>query len=83
MKRIFDKENDLAGSSWPPSAIDCARNLSIHSYYHPQPPMDSKAESESEYNRLLLDTINAAGHGLFELANNDPLIYPLETGWLG
>jgi hypothetical protein len=46
MKMIFGKENDLAGSSWPPSDIDCARNLSIHSYYHPQPPMDSKAESE-------------------------------------
>jgi hypothetical protein len=41
--------------------------------------MDSKAESE--YSRFLHDTINAAGHGLFELANSDPLIYPLQT-WL-
>jgi hypothetical protein len=41
--------------------------------------MDSKAELE--YSRFLLDTINAAGHGLFELANYDPLIYPLQT-WL-
>jgi hypothetical protein len=76
MKRIFDEENDLDGSSWPPSDIDWARNLSIHSYYHPQPPMDSKAEAE--YSRFLHDTINAASHGLFELANNDPLIYPLQ-----
>jgi hypothetical protein len=41
--------------------------------------MDSKAESE--YSRFLHDAINAAGHGLFELANSDPLIYPLQT-WL-
>jgi hypothetical protein len=51
MKRTFDKEKVLAGSSWPPTDIDFARNLSIHSYYHPQPPMDSKAESE--YHRFL------------------------------
>jgi hypothetical protein len=79
MKRGFDKENDRHGSSWPPSNIDSGRSLSIHSFYHPQPPMDSK--TEAEYNRFLHDTINAASHDLFESANNDPLIYPLQT-WL-
>ena len=68
MKRTFDKENVLAGSSWPPSDIDGARNLSIHLYDHPQPLMDSQAELE--YDRFLQDTITAAGQdGLFVLAS--------------
>jgi hypothetical protein len=35
MKRFFDKENDLAGSSWPPSDNDCARKGTSQPYETP------------------------------------------------
>jgi hypothetical protein len=81
MKMIFDKENDLDGSSSLASQRHRLGEKPLHPLILPPTAAKMDSKAEAEYSRFLHDTINAASHGLFEIANNDPLIYPLQT-WL-